>query len=275
MVDAKIAFREVGEGPLLILLHGYAGSVLHWDPVVEKLKKNYRVIIPNLTHLYSGKVQWTFSEQIDIFAEFFRTYFPKQKAHWAGISYGGAVLWGLSLKYPELVEKTVFINPMPPAPVDHFQIPILKNIFRLPLNIQSIYVILRTPLGRFFLRRAAQVFRTERADFWDRVDNLHGRKLLLICHVIHKFSLILKAENWDIWKSRLETWTAPSLLIYDSEDPLFEPKTYQRFQELIGCDSIYELENAGHIAIEKQGDKIADVVAQYLNDSAHFKNKTA
>jgi pimeloyl-ACP methyl ester carboxylesterase len=275
MIDAKIAFREVGEGPLLIVLHGYAGSVLQWNPVVEQLQRHHRVIIPNLTHLYTGKVQWNFSEQIDILAEFVKTYFPRQKAHWAGISYGAAVLWGLALKYPELVEKTIFINPMPPAPVEHFKIPVLKSIFRLPLNMQSIYMIMRTPLGRFFLKRAAQVFRTDRADFLDRIDSLHGRKLLLICHVIYKFSWIIKSENWSLWKRRLEGWTAPSLLIYDSEDPLFEPKTYQRFQDLIGCDFIYELENAGHIAIENQGDKIAEIMGRYLNDPGHFQSKIA
>jgi pimeloyl-ACP methyl ester carboxylesterase len=275
MIDAKIAFREVGEGPLLIVLHGYAGSVLHWNPVVEELKSHYRVIIPNLTHLYSGKTQWTFSQQIEILAEFIQTYFPRQKAHWAGISYGGALLWGMALKHPELVDKTIFINPMPPAPVEHFRIPILKSFFRLPMNLQSIYMVLRTPMGRFFLRRAAQVFRTEKTDFLGRIDSLHGRKLLLVCHVIYKFAWIVKSENWGLWKSRLESWTAPSLLIYDSEDPLFEPKTYHRFQDLIGCDFVYELENAGHIAIEKQGVKIAGLIFTYLSDPQRFQSRIA
>ncbi len=116
--DVKIAFREVGSGPPLILLHGYAGSVLHWDPVVENLKDNYRLIIPNLSHLFMGKEPLKFSEQVEQFARFVQENFPGQKLNFAGTSYGAALVWGMGLRHPECVAQTIFINPMPPAPVD-------------------------------------------------------------------------------------------------------------------------------------------------------------
>jgi pimeloyl-ACP methyl ester carboxylesterase len=265
MLSTKIAYREVGEGPILILLHGYAGSVLHWDPVVNQLQDRYRIVIPNMTHVYMGSHPLTFSEQVDIFAKFIQQHFPKQKVHLTGISYGGALVWGVSLRYPELVDKTVFINPMPPGPAQLFNIPVLKSFFNLPLSMRSIYLILRTPMGRFFLKRAAQVFRIARADHWDRFSDLHGRKLLFVCHVIHNFSYILKKENWKAWKMRLESWTHMSLLIYDNEDLLFEPKTYQRFQDLIGCDITKEVTDAGHIAIQTKPDEIVAMMAEFLD----------
>ncbi len=265
MAHTKIAFREVGEGSVLLLLHGYAGSVLHWDPVVESLKSKYRLVIPNLSHLFMGKDSFSFSQQVEIFADFLRTHFPQQKVHLCGISYGGALVWGLALRHPELVDRTIFINPMPPDPIESFKIPVLKSIFRLPLNLKSIYMILRTPVGRFFLKRAAQVFRLERAEFWDRISDLHGRKLLFVCHVIHNFAAILKKENWSAWKLRLESWTHTSLLIYDNDDPLFEPKTYLRFQDLIGCDVTQELKKAGHIATQTKAPEISEMVDEFLN----------
>ncbi|PIS10235.1 MAG: alpha/beta hydrolase [Bdellovibrio sp. CG10_big_fil_rev_8_21_14_0_10_47_8] len=273
MVEAKIAFREVGQGPLLILLHGYAGTVLHWDTVVQKLKSNFRVVVPNLTHLYMSRQPLTFSEQIEVFAGFLRENFLQDgeecpQIHLAGMSYGAALLWGVALKYPALVSKTILINPMPPDPIPLFQIPVLRSIFRLPLNPRSIYLILRTPLGRFFLKRAAQVFRIERADHWDRLDGLHGRKLLFVCHVIERFAFILKSENWAAWKMRLEAWTHPALMIYDHADPLFQEKTYSRFQELIGCKETQELQNAGHIATHTCGAEIAEMIKDYLDVKA-------
>jgi pimeloyl-ACP methyl ester carboxylesterase len=267
MSEVKIAFRTIGEGSPIVLLHGYAGSVLHWDLVVQELKGKYQLIVPNLTHLYMSKKVLTFSQQVDVFAHFLKSHFPKQKVSIAGASYGGALLWGVALKYPELVDKTIFINPMPPAPANKFSIPVLKSIFKLPLNMQSIYLILRTPLGRFFLKRAAEVFRMERAELWDRLDGLHGRKLLFVCHVIYNFSYILRNENWNLWKQRLETWTHSSLLIYDQQDPLFEPKTYHRFQELIGCDITKEIHLAGHIATNVRGAEIAQLMDEFLDVS--------
>jgi pimeloyl-ACP methyl ester carboxylesterase len=265
MSEIKIAFREVGEGPTLILLHGYAGSVLHWDPVIQELKSKYRVITPNLSHLFMGAKPMTFSQQISHFANFVQAHFPNQKINLAGISYGGALVWGFSLLHPKWVEKTIFINPMPPAPMDSFQIQILKSFFKLPLNQKSIYLILSSPLGQHLIKRAAQVFRSERADHWDRFGDLKGRRLLFVCQVIHNFSFILKNENWNLWKTRLESWTHPSLLIFDEKDPLFEPQTYQNFQELIGCEEVQEIQEAGHIATQVKGPEIAQLMGQFLD----------
>lgn len=264
MSHTKIAFRTRGEGEILILLHGYAGSVLQWDQVAKNLEGHFKVVVPNLTHLFMGREEWSFTKQIDMFADFIRFEFPNQKVHITGISYGGALAWGLALRHPELINKTVFINPMPPGPTQSFAIPVLKSFFNLPLNVRSIYMILRTPVGRFFLKRAAEVFRVERAELMERLDGLHGRKLLFICHVIHKFSWILKTENWHLWKLRLETWTHPSLLIYDEEDTLFAKKTYVKFQELIGCEEVFQLHDAGHIAITTQPETISKRIIEFF-----------
>lgn len=265
MPDTKIAYREMGEGPLLILLHGYAGSVLHWEPIANHLKSQYRVVVPNLSHLFMGRDYLTFSAQIDLLAQWMRNHFPNQKVHLTGISYGGALIWGLALRYPELVDRTVFINPMPPSPISVFRIPILKSFFRLPWSLHAIYMILRTPMGRLFLRRAAQVFRIDRADLWSHGSGLQGRKLLFVCHVIHHFAFILRQENWRAWKMRLESWTHLSLLIYDDKDPLFQPKTYHDFQDLIGCDITKEVHEAGHIAIQTKPLEIAEMIEEFLD----------
>lgn len=271
MPETKIAYREMGKtdnAEPLILLHGYAGSVLHWDQVVTGLQDQFHVMIPNLTHLYLDKKPFTFSQQIDVLANFVRLHFPKGKVHVAGISYGGALLWGLALKYPELVDKTIFINPMPPKPLQYFNIPILKSFFMLPLNMKMIYLMLRTPMGKMFLRNAAKVFRIERAEFWEHNKGLSGRKLLVICQIIHRFAFILRNENWNLWVDRIEAWVHPSMLIFDFEDSLFTPKTYHQFQDLIGCDQVEEVHLAGHIATHTRGPEIAEMMLGFLKEKS-------
>ncbi len=264
--DVKIAFREIGEGPTLILLHGYAGSVLHWDPVVQDLKRNFRLVIPNLSHLFMGKNPLTFSQQIAHFADFVDKNFPNQKLNFAGISYGASLVWGYSLRYPGNVEKTIFINPMPPAPVDSFQISILKSFFKLALTPKSIYLILATPIGRYFIRRAAKVFRSERAEHWDRFDDLNSRKLRFVSQVIHNFSYILKNEDWEDWKLQLAEWSHSTLLIYDEKDPLFEAQTHPDFKRLIRCHNVRIIQGAGHIATQTSGVEIARLIHEFLLD---------
>jgi hypothetical protein len=83
--------------------------------------------------------------------------------------------------------------------------------------------------------------------------------------VIHNFAYVLRKENWKAWKMRLESWTHMSLLVYDYEDPLFEPKTYHRFQDLIGCDITKEVHKAGHIAIQTKSGEISEMMSEFLD----------
>lgn len=44
----QLAYRDVGAGPPLVLVHGNSNSGVMWDPVVAALAPHYRVIIPDL-----------------------------------------------------------------------------------------------------------------------------------------------------------------------------------------------------------------------------------
>lgn len=271
---SKIAYQKKGQGPVIVLLHGYAGSVLHWETVVQDLEKTHTVVIPNLTHLTLSREKIPFHVQLDQLARFLKINFPGQCINIAGISYGGALAWGLALKYPEIVQKVSLINPMMPDPQKHFAVPVLKHVFRLPLNIRSLYLILRTQMGRFFLKRLAEIFRVERADWLDRMNDLHGRKLLFVCHVIDKFNWILKNENWNYWRESMKSWQHPVQMIYDPHDPLFDHGTYLAFSDLLDCDSVVELRDAGHMAIHYRGPRIAQEILGFLN-SKHRSSKVA
>ncbi len=45
---ARVAYREVGAGPPLALLHSGLLSHREWEPVVERLAERHRLVIPDL-----------------------------------------------------------------------------------------------------------------------------------------------------------------------------------------------------------------------------------
>lgn len=264
-MHTKMAYRQTGSGPILILLHGYAGSVHQWKDLIPELEKKFTVVVPNLTHLYMSRELLTFSEQVDEFADFLRLRFPGKAVHLAGASYGGALAWGLALTHSELVERVVFINPMPPGPLKQIAVKSMRSFFKIPLSPRGVYMFLKTPIGKYFLKRSAFVFRDVRAEHDEWLKNLSGRKLVFVTHVIYKFSWILKSEPWQPWQSRLGFWTHKSFCIYDSEDPLFEKETYLKFGEHIHCKDFLEIKGAGHIAISHCGTEIAQAMLQFLD----------
>lgn len=277
-MGAKIAFREHGgardsssEKPVVVLLHGYAGTVRHWDSVVESLQEHHHVVVPNLTHLTLSTEKMPFGAQVDQIARFCKVNFQDQPLVLCGISYGAALCWGVAIKYPELAQKLVLINPMPPDPQRSFQIPILRQVMKLPLNVRSLYLILRSDVGRFFLRKVAELFRVERAQWFDQMDSLHGRKLLFVAHTIEKFSWILRNEDWSYWKSKMKSWSIPTQMIYDPYDPLFKKATYLNFAHHLDADEIHELPRSGHIAIHYRGPTIAKLISAFVGEKSSQK----
>lgn len=265
----KITYREQGSGPILVLLHGYGGSVHHWEGCAKELAKHYRVVVPNLSHLFLSTDRIFFTVQVETLALFIKTYFPGEKVHVAGLSFGGALGWALQQQHPEMVERLVLINPLIADPVPSFRLPELRYFFVMPLNSRSIYMLLSTPIGKAFLKRAAAIFRDERVEGEGRLDNLKGRKLLFVSHLIYNFSWILRREDWSWWKTKMAQNPSHSLMIYDCEDLLFDRETYKKFSEELQCNKVVELTGAGHIAIKSRPETIAKLIHDYLSQSIH------
>ena len=263
----KISAHEKGpsEAPVLVCLHGYAGSVLHWEKISEELSALFRVVTPNLTHLYMGLEELSFTQQIEVVADYLRQQFPRQKVFISGISYGGAMAWGVALKHPELVEKLLLINPMPPAAQKYFARPRLKWFFVLPLPVSWIYLYLGTAFGQRFLSEAAAVFRNLQAQEGEsRIEKLYGRKLKFIAQLLWKFSWILRKEDWHYWESQLTNWKHETLLIYDRKDPLFTSDFYDGFAKALVGTNVVTTVDAGHISIVQQPRLIAGAMREYL-----------
>ena len=262
---SKIAFRERGSGSVLICLHGYAGNALQWDGVANQLENNFKVVIPNLSHLTMGKENITFSDQVELIATFIKTNYPNQIVSLAGISFGGSLTWALASRYPDLVDKVIFINPMPPDPKGSFALLYLKIFFEFTIKAPIIYIFLNSFIGKLFLKKVAFVFRNLQGEFEnERVSNLQGRKLQFVAHLLYKFAWIINNERWSLWRYKLEFWTHDCLLIYDVRDPLFRESFYLKFSQTLACENVVQTQNAGHISIVQEPRLIAGAIREFL-----------
>lgn len=261
----KITFRERGTGSILLLLHGFGGSVHHWESCAEELSKHHRVVVPNLSHLFMSTDRIFFTVQVESLAQFIRIHFPGEKVSLAGLSFGAALAWALSRQYPELIKKIVLINPMIPNPVPLFSLPELRYFFVMPMNTRSIYMLLSTPIGKSFLRRAAMIFRDERSGGAGRLELLKGRKLLFVSHLIFNLSWMLRKEDWSAWKKKIAESPFPCLMIFDREDLLFTRDQYLKFAEEMKAEKTMEISGAGHLAIKSQPNVISKAIHQYLS----------
>lgn len=110
----SLAYRDIGEGEPLVLLHGFIGSGLMWDSVgmLEGFASRYRVIVPDLRGRgrsvdAAGDYSPARSAD-DVLALLDHLDIPRAKM--LGSSFGALSLLHLATSHPERVEAMVLIS---------------------------------------------------------------------------------------------------------------------------------------------------------------------
>jgi pimeloyl-ACP methyl ester carboxylesterase len=105
--DTRVRYLDVGEGPTVVLVHGFAASLDTWRPVIPALAKNHRVIALDLKGFgWSGRPQgdyspaaqaklvWSLLEELNV-----------DKTALVAHSWGASVVLQMALSRPAAVER--------------------------------------------------------------------------------------------------------------------------------------------------------------------------
>ena len=106
---ASVYYEQHGEGPGVLLLHGWGCSTELWKPVTERLSARARVTVIDFPgHGRSGRppVPWGAEEYMETTAELIRSL-GLEGCHVIGHSHGGRIALLLAAAYPSLVGKLV------------------------------------------------------------------------------------------------------------------------------------------------------------------------
>jgi pimeloyl-ACP methyl ester carboxylesterase len=105
-----VGYRMAGEGPVVVLIHGMAGSSLTWRDVMPLLARDFTVVAPDLLgHGESAKPLGDYS--LGAYASGLRDLLMGplgiERATIVGQSLGGGVAMQLAYQHPELCERLV------------------------------------------------------------------------------------------------------------------------------------------------------------------------
>ncbi|BAH48488.1 alpha/beta fold hydrolase [Rhodococcus opacus] len=107
------AFRMIGEGPALLLLHGIGDNSTTWTEIIPHLAENYTVIAPDLLgHGRSDKPRADYS--IAAYANGMRDLLSTlgiDHVTVIGHSLGGGVAMQFAYQYPQMVDRLVLVSP--------------------------------------------------------------------------------------------------------------------------------------------------------------------
>lgn len=110
----KIHYASVGEGPLVIMIHGFPDYWYSWRHQMDALKSGYKVVAIdqrgyNHSDKPEGVAQYAMPHLVKDVAAVIRHH-GADKATIVGHDWGGAVAWQFAFAFPLMTERLVVMN---------------------------------------------------------------------------------------------------------------------------------------------------------------------
>jgi pimeloyl-ACP methyl ester carboxylesterase len=261
-IRMRVVMAGAGNGPALVLVHGFLVTHLEFDDVIDALAQRFHVIAPDLPGCgesekpsparYAYGIE-TFSEAVaDLIAAF-----GVGRAHLVGHGMGAAIAITLAAEHPELVQRLVLEGALCyPSPMS----------FKMKLPLLPVLggIVFKQLYGRGMFRSyfRDEVFRADAAVPLSRIDQHYD--LFNAPSARESAHAILRAvRDARPVVARLTRITAPTLVVWGHDDRTFPATGALRLaREIPGAK--LEIMDAGHSPHEERPEEFVALVTQFL-----------
>ncbi|WP_448580292.1 alpha/beta fold hydrolase [Thermaurantiacus sp.] len=260
-----VHLRDEGprDAPALLLLHGSNASLHTWEPWVERLARDYRVVTldlqghgltgPTPTGCYTGSCMADTVEAV-------RAHLGLERMAIGGNSMGGGVAIRYALAHPERVSALILVDSAGARiesgrrPPIGFRIAAMPGVRRLAEVITPRSMIERSLDASTSVKTAATPDKVDR--YWELLRYPGNRRA-----TVERFS----APREPLTEAGLKPLDSiPTLILWGREDRLFPPSAAQWFKEAIPSAELVILDGVGHIPQEEAPDASAAAVRAFL-----------
>lgn len=254
--DMNIHYKDEGQGPVLILLHGVCASLHTWDGWTDRLKGHYRIIrldIPGFG--LTGPAPDPSLYQIDGAVKLFEKIVAEMKLkkfYLAGNSLGGYISWKYTLKNPDKVEKLILIDSVG-FPQE------LPGIIAFASN-PLIAPFARYTMPRFLIDGAVEEVFGDKSKVTDKLKDRYfelamreGNKGSMV-DVFTEFRRLCKNESLS---AGIKDLKPPTLVMWGTKDIWINFKYFANWKAELPNAKFIQYEGAGHTPMEEIPDETA------------------
>jgi pimeloyl-ACP methyl ester carboxylesterase len=253
-IDAKIRYRDVGEGPVIVLLHGYLETLKIWNGIVDELRADFRIIAPDLP----GHGHSTISEDIQTMelmakeVKLLLNHLEIEKCFMVGHSMGGYVALAFLELYPDMLLGLSLFHSSPFADTEEKKQSRNKEIELLKKGKKE-------QLLDFHMRK---IFATENTE-------KHPKKIIKLKERAQKPStdfIISVIEGMKARKDKtqvLKNTSLPVQYIIGAKDNFIPMSILDKLQ-LPLLSEVVVLEDSGHAGMYEEKIKSAKVIKDFI-----------
>ena len=245
----EVRYRDEGEGPAVVLLHGVCASLETWDGWTEKMKENYRVIridIPGfgLTGPAPDKSQYKIENSVEFLDEFV-SHLGIDEFYLVGNSLGGYISWNYSLKYPHKVKKMILIDSVGypqkmPRMLRYASNPLVRSTSRKMMPRSMLYKSVKQVYGD--KSKVTPKVQERYFDFAMREGNKGS--------YVDIFVEFRDNEDVDISKG-ISKIKVPVMVMWGTKDEWIPFEAFEKFKKDLPSAQYVAYEGVGHIPMEE------------------------
>jgi len=241
----SIRYREVGTGPVLVLVHGIAGFIEEWEPAMETLSRHFRVIALDLLgHGLSDKPEADYS--LDFLTDFLKKFiqtFTVGGIYLAGHSLGGAICLNFAIKFPGMVERLILVNSI------FVKIPLFIRLasfkFMKNLKLKPPAFITKATVRRIFYKKES--VSEEWIDKACGYFNIPGASRVMFSIINSSISIRgLKRKQFAGFMEGIEKLDVPVLIFYGKNDKILSYKNSLLLHRVLKNSRYVAVKNCGH-----------------------------
>jgi pimeloyl-ACP methyl ester carboxylesterase len=266
--DVKLHYVEAGDGPLVVLLHGFPEFWYGWRKQIAPLvKAGFRVVAPdlrgyNLSSRPDGYDAYTADKLAGDIRGLIREL-GAESAMVVGHDWGGTVAWTLAANHPDVVDRLVILNAAHPRKLNEG----LRNPRQLLRSWYFFYFQspklperrARRRNWRFFKRFLRDARPSYTADELDRYVDAWSQPGAATA-IIDYYRAAVRLSS-----KQLRPIATPTLVIWGQGDRYLGPKLAEPHHEDVpGLDRVERLPDASHWVHHDEAERVNELLVDFL-----------
>lgn len=260
--DVKIHYVTAGDGPLLVMIHGFPDYWYTWRNQIPELAKNFQVVAIdqrgyNKSGQPDGVDNYTMSKLVaDVKAVV--EHFDRKQAVIVGHDWGGAVAWSFAMAHPEMTDRLIILN------LPHF------NGLRRELANNPAQQRASAYARRFQTDHAASQMNATGLAFWikdaaARPKYMDAFKRSSMEGMLNYYKANYPRPPYEESNEKLPNVKCPVLMIHGLKDEALLPGALNDTWQWIDNDlTLVTIPEADHFVQHDAADKVTRIISKWL-----------
>jgi pimeloyl-ACP methyl ester carboxylesterase len=270
--DQTLHYVEAGDGPLVVLLHGFPEFWFGWRLQIAALAEaGFRVVAPDTRgYNLSSKPEGFDAYAVDLLAADIRALIGERGADSArlvGHDWGGTIAWTMAMDHPEVVDRLAILNAAHPRRLQeglHHPSQLRKSwyffFFAIPGLPEDVVHARDWHFFRHFLHEANPPYTQEEIDRYVEAWSQPGAA----AGMINYYRASVRASQSEA-EAKLTPISAPTLVIWGEDDSYLGPDLAEPDPDDVpNLDRVERLPDASHWVHHDQADRVNQLLTDFF-----------